>query len=133
MKLAHLVSIGIALLFTQACSHPIDIVGEGDVTSASGSRTCLLENYQAGDDVCSKNYVVGAYQETYYAMPRVGWQFDHWGGYCTNAITNECSFNIPAATVQQYWGQTAPPLQAVFAKYEAPTAFSISSSRWNHE
>ncbi len=69
-------------------------------------------------DVCSKNYVIGAYNETYTATPRVGWQFDHWGNYCTTATTNQCSFNVAAATVQQFWGQTMPPLQAVFAKYK---------------
>jgi hypothetical protein len=118
MKMAQVVSIGVGFLVLQACSHPIDIVGEGDVTSASGNRTCLLEDYLAAQDNCSKNYVVGAYQETYFAVPRVGWQFDHWGNYCAAATTNECSFNISAAVTKNFWGQTAPPLQAVFAKYK---------------
>jgi hypothetical protein len=60
---------------------------------------------------------VGAYQDTYTAAPRVGWVFDRWGNYCTNTTSNECSFDIPAATVQLFWGQTASPLQAIFAKY----------------
>ncbi len=93
-------------------------MGEGDVTSAPGNRNCSLEDYNASADVCSKNYVVGAYNETYTATPRVGWQFDHWGNYCTTATTNQCSFNVPATTVQQVWGKTMPPLQAVFAKYK---------------
>lgn len=118
MKLVKLISIGIALLLLQACSHPIEIVGEGDVTSAPGNRNCSLEAYQAGADVCSKNYVVEAYNETYTATPRVGWQFDHWENYCTTATNNQCSFNVPAATVQQVWGKTMPPLRAVFAKYK---------------
>jgi hypothetical protein len=118
MKLVHLAAIGAAFLLIQACSHPIDIVGEGDVTSASGTRNCSLEDHTAGLDKCTKNYVVGAYQETYSAIPRTGWQFDHWVNYCTTATTNTCAFNVAAATVQQYWGQTMPPLQAVFAKYK---------------
>jgi len=118
MKLVKLISIGFALLLLQACSHPIEIVGEGDVTSAPGNRNCSLEDFNSSAEVCSKNYVIGAYNETYTAAPRVGWQFDHWGNYCTTATNNECSFNISAATVQQFWGQTVPPLQAVFAKYK---------------
>ena len=47
MKLVKLVSIGFALLLLQACSHPIEIVGEGDVTSAPGNRNCSLEDYNA--------------------------------------------------------------------------------------
>jgi len=118
MKLGKSIAFGFALLLLQACSHPIEIVGEGDVTSAPGNRNCSLEDYNASDEVCSKNYVIGAYNETYTATPRVGWQFDHWGNYCTTATTNQCSFNVSAATVQQFWGETIPPLQAVFAKYK---------------
>lgn len=113
-----LLTLGSALLIVQACSHPIDIVGEGDVTSASGTRNCLLEDHAAGLDNCSKNYVAGAYQETYYATPRLGWVFDHWGSYCTTATTNECSFNVAASAVNQAWGQTVPPLRAVFKLYK---------------
>ncbi len=86
--------------------------------SASGTRNCLLGDFQAGANVCSKNYVVGEYQETYSAIPHVGWQFDRWGNYCTTATTNECSFSVDAATVQKVWGKTMPPLQAIFAKYK---------------
>jgi len=91
-------------------------VGQGDVTSASGNRNCYLEDFQTAKTNCTKNYAVGAYQETYYATPRPGWKFDHWVTYCANATppNYDCSFNIPAATVQQYWGQTMPPLKAVF-------------------
>jgi hypothetical protein len=45
-------------LFLLACSHPIEIVGEGDVLSASGDRNCFLEDYKAGADSCRKNMVV---------------------------------------------------------------------------
>jgi hypothetical protein len=119
MKTLKILSIGITLLFIQACSHPIEIVGQGDVTS-TGTRGCTFEESIAETvpEKCAKNYVVGAYQETYTATPRVGWQFDHWGNYCSGATNNECSFNIPKATVEQFWGQTIPPLQAVFAKYK---------------
>ena len=93
MKLVKLVSISIAILFIQGCSHPLEIEGEGDVTSATGDRGCTLEESQLGDPVCAVNLVVYGYQETYYAEPREGWVFDHWGNYCLEATVNSCSFN----------------------------------------
>lgn len=116
MNLAKLVSIGIALLLIQACSHPIEIVGEGDVRSASGDRNCSLEQYRASDTHCSKNYAIGAYQETYYPEPRTGWRFARWEPYCTTAPAPnyECSFSATAEQVKKFWGQTMPPLKAVF-------------------
>jgi arylsulfatase A len=120
MKISKFSLLGTAILLNYACSHPIEIVGEGDVTSASGNRNCSLENYQAGDDVCSKNYAIGAYVETYYATPRAGWTFDHWATYCASATPpnyEDCSFNIPADDVRGYWGETVPPLKAVFRLY----------------
>ena len=47
MTLLKCVCIGILLTFVYACSHPIEIAGEGDVSSASGTRGCLLEEFQA--------------------------------------------------------------------------------------
>lgn len=104
---------GAILVFLVSCSHPIEIVGEGDVTSASGDRDCYLEDFQAGNNNCSKNYVAQDYSETYYALPREGWQFHRWIS-CIGAVDNTCTFDVPADTVQQFWGQTMPPLRAVF-------------------
>lgn len=116
MKTLGTLSLCVALLLFQACSHPIEIDGEGDVTSASGTRNCLLEDFEAGLDNCDKNYVIGAYAETYRPVARPGWFFDHWAGYCQTAAppNYDCAFTTPAATVQQFWGQTMPPLRAVF-------------------
>jgi hypothetical protein len=97
-----------------ACSHPIEIIGDGDVTSASGTRYCYLEDYKAGKDNCAENFVTGAYEETYYATPRDGWMFTGWEG-CLNIVSGSCSFNVPADAVIQFWGKTAPPLKAIFA------------------
>lgn len=102
------------LLLLQGCSHPIEIVGEGDVLSASGNRDCLLEDHAANLDNCSKNLVANDYQETYYAVPRADWTFHRWANYCGDATGNECEFNVSADTVQQFWGQTASPLTAIF-------------------
>lgn len=112
-----LLLLGLLTLVT-GCSHPIDIVGDGDVLSATGTRNCLLEEESAGLDNCSKNYVVNDYQETYYAVPRSGWKFHRWANYCLDSTNNECAFNIGADTVHQYWGETAPPLTAIFRPIE---------------
>ena len=121
-RLLKIGSIGIAYLLIQACSHPIEIEGQGNVMSASGTRTCLLENFQAADAVCSKNYAIGDYTETYYPTAKPGWKFDHWVTYCTTATppNYDCAFDIPATTVKQYWFQTMPPLKAVFARAVTP-------------
>lgn len=103
-----------SLILLQGCSHPIDIVGDGDVLSASGNRDCLLEDHAAGMDNCAENLVVYDYQETYYAVPRAQWAFHRWANYCGNAPDNECAFNVSADAVQQAWGATAPALTAIF-------------------
>lgn len=104
----------IALLVVAGCSHPIEIVGEGDVVSASGTRNCSLENFQTASPQCTENRVSGDYIETYSGEPRSGWQFRRWASYCQGALNNECSFNTPGAVVQNFLGQRVPPLKAVF-------------------
>lgn len=112
--------ISIAILCIVGCSHPIEIVGEGDVTSASGERDCTLEDFLAAADVCSENYAVQDYVESYYPVPRAGWQFDHWGNYCAHAAPPDyaCSFNVPGETVSAFWGEAVPPLVAVFTEID---------------
>jgi hypothetical protein len=108
MKIVRILAILFAVLFNNACSHPIEIVGEGDVWS-SGGRTCTLEDYQDGLGNCTKNFVViEAYQETYYAEPRTGWTFHRWGNYCQNSPDNTCSFNGPEEAVRIFAGVTFP-------------------------
>lgn len=110
--------IVLASLVLVACSHPIEIIGEGDVSS-TGGRSCSLEDHAAGLDNCSKNYVIGGYQETYRAQPREGWEFDRWGTYCTGLASDACSFDVPFSTVQLFWGGVVPPLQAVFREKDS--------------
>ncbi len=116
------ISAALVSLFLLACSHPIEIVGEGDVLSASGDRDCYLEDYKAGSDSCRKNMVVYAYRETYFAVAREddGWEFSHWENCFTGATSNECSFDVPAGTVKDNWGASVAPLKAVFTKKNAP-------------
>lgn len=103
-------------LYLLGCSHPIEIVGEGDVLSASGDRDCLLEEEAAGLANCSRNWVVGDYYETYYAAPRSDWQFHRWGSYCTTNTTGKCSFAVREVVVERQYGKTMPPLVAIFRK-----------------
>lgn len=105
-------------LILAACSHPLEIVGEGDILSASGDRDCRLEQYAAADDDCAKNIVQGGYYETYYAVPRSGWVFERWENYCTDANNNECSFAVDESVVSQAAGKTVPPLRAIFTPVE---------------
>jgi hypothetical protein len=115
MKILRIGLIGLVLPLVYACSHPLEIVGEGDVSSNYG-RSCTLEDSLTVPvpDNCAKNYVVYNYFDTYTAVPRTGWQFDHWGNYCADAVDNTCTFSFSAEQVRGAWGQTVPPLVAVF-------------------
>ncbi len=69
----------VTLACLAGCSHPLEIAGEGDIVSASGERDCSLEEYNSGAPTCSENYISGAYDEIYQALPRPGWEFEGWG------------------------------------------------------
>ncbi len=103
------------LLLIHACSHPIEIEGEGDVSSNFG-RSCTLEDSLTVPvpDNCALNLVVNDYFDTYTATPRTGWQFTRWENYCTDAVDNTCTFNFTADQVRPAWFKTLPPLVAVF-------------------
>ena len=107
MKLSFPPAALLVTIILGACSHPIEIIGQGDVDSASGTRDCTLTDYQAGKANCRENMVVEAYAETFRAGPLGGWRFDHWDNYCTDGITGDrCSFNLSADTVKQFWGRS---------------------------
>jgi arylsulfatase A-like enzyme len=118
MSATRIFLVSVSLAFISGCYHPIQIVGVGDVTSTSGSRNCLLEDFQAGSTNCSQNLVEGDYVETYTGVARPGWQFRRWGHYCGSALNNECNFNIAASAVAQFAGITVPSLQAIFRSTE---------------
>ncbi|MBK6511633.1 MAG: sulfatase-like hydrolase/transferase [Haliea sp.] len=119
-RLFKIALIGIALLLVQACRHPIEIEGQGDVTSSTGTRGCSFEESTASPvpDNCAQNLIVGDYQETYYPVARPGWKFKGWVNYCTDVVTPPygCSFTVPAETVQLFSGGTVFPLKAVFER-----------------
>lgn len=116
MKIAKRLLLVSAVMFTYACSHPLEIrgKGEGDIDSSSGTRDCSYADYQAEATNCTKNNVVFDYDETYTGVPAAGSQFRRWGSYCRMSLDNTCSFNYSAAEVQQAWFKTVPALQAVF-------------------
>ncbi|MEM9255058.1 MAG: hypothetical protein AAGA91_06395 [Pseudomonadota bacterium] len=106
--------------FASGCYHPLEIEGEGDILSASGDRNCLLEDSLSGAENCTDNGVATQYQETYYAQPRAGWQFDRWENYCEDAAEAACSFDIPESAVAQVAGGRVPALRAVFVREDGP-------------
>lgn len=107
-----------AVIVVSSCSHPLEIYGEGDIVTThagTGTRGCTLEQFQANNTKCTKNYIVNAYTETYTAVPRPGWKFRGWTTYCAHkSTTTDCSFNQPASKVFQNWGKTLWPLRAEF-------------------
>lgn len=99
-----------------ACSHPLEIVGQGDIASASGERDCTLQDFQSGATVCSENRVATDYAETYTAVAHAGWKFYGWQNYCSDTGAAPCSFDFQATAVGHFWGITVPPLVAVFVE-----------------
>ncbi len=115
----------ICLLLLQACSHPLEIVGKGDIDSESGTRNCSLEDFNAESPNCTQNWVADAYVETYTAVPRPGWEFACWSrlqGFCdaTAVAADECHFSIGAGVVQNSLGKVMPALRAQFSPEPEP-------------
>ncbi|MCB1841368.1 MAG: hypothetical protein KDI09_00260 [Halioglobus sp.] len=103
-----------------ACSHPLEITGEGDIGSSTGANDCTLEQQPC------RNQVTGEYAVTYTALPRPGSVFSGWEG--CGAQFPDCALHVPAATVDRFWGQTLPPLRAVFTPSPNPPRISASVS-----
>lgn len=106
MKTASLLLL--VLLATGGCTHPIEIVGSGDVRSDSGDNDCLLE------DLPCEAVAITEYVETYRPSPRSGHQFVGWDN-CLTSNGEACVFNVPAELVLENWFQTWPALVAKFA------------------
>ena len=96
------------LLCLAGCTHPIDIVGQGDIRSSSGEHDCLLE------ELPCEAVAVHDYVETYRPEPRSGFQFVGWDN-CIAQQGEKCVFDIKAGVVFENWGKVMPPLVAKFA------------------
>lgn len=114
------------LLILQACRHPLAIRGEGDIVDLNeGPFGCSLEQYRRGDPAC-ENEVVGDYFVNYTAIPRRGWRFDRWEGWCSPLSEGtHCRFDVSAEAVA-LWDAERPdtpigPLTAVFEPVENTT------------
>lgn len=114
-----------------ACHHPIEITGNGYITSASGNRDCYLEDYKTGKDTCTKNPVIGGHLKTYYAIPREGWKFNWWES-CQTPIADTYSFNAPQETVIKAWGATFPALIANFSQTPVSGGNTLYYTAGNH-
>ena len=104
----------LTIVLCAACSHPLEIQGQGDIVSASGTRNCSLE-----EQPC-QNFVANAYSETYSAVPRAGYVFTGWEG-CSDQ-QSQCSFSVSEEVVQQNWLKTMPPLIAKFEQDDVNAA-----------
>ncbi|MEM6583812.1 MAG: FAD-dependent oxidoreductase [Pseudomonadota bacterium] len=118
-----LVLILTLLLFLQACRHPLAIEGQGDIVDLNeGPFGCSLEQYLAGESTC-ENEVSGDYFVNYAAIPRQGWRFDRWEGWCSPLSEGtHCRFDVSAEAVT-FWDTERPntpigPLTAVFEPVE---------------
>ncbi len=99
--------VAICFVLQLACSHPLEVNGDGQILSESGTRRCSAETSPC------ENLVANDYLETYMAFPQGSSQFAGWGNYC-QVFSKQCSFNLPSNIVQQHWGKAYPPLIANF-------------------
>lgn len=98
------------------CSHDIAIYGEGDVLSASGDRSCSLE-----DTPCAVS-IGGHYLETYTALPRDPeyWAFDRWEN-CPTSVGNVCNVDVPQDIMEAlYLRDFGFALEAHFVRVKPP-------------
>lgn len=90
-------------LCLQACKHPLEIRGEGDIVERlNGVRGCTLEEFQAASPRCTDNEVVKEdYIVSYEAIPRPGWVFIGWEGTACSTVTEEgfCEYNLEQAWI----------------------------------
>jgi mono/diheme cytochrome c family protein len=103
------------------CTHPIDIIGEGDIRSASGDNDCLLE------ELPCEAVAVNEYVETYSPQARPGFTFVGWEN-CPSPEGDNCAFDVSAEVVHDNWNKTVPALVAKFAPVcEAAPADSFAA------
>jgi hypothetical protein len=111
-----IISTLFVLGLVQACSHPLEIIGQGDIVDLNESgHGCTLEQFEAGDKACKKNQVIKAYDVNYSAQPRDGYQFVRWDGPCSGkSVYPDCAMKVAASLVKQFHFKKMPATRAVF-------------------
>ena len=98
----------------QACKHPLEIVGEGDIVDLNDSgHGCTLEQYQSQDEACTENNVSNSYFVSYQAVPKPGWEFVRWDGPCSVGIDSHtplCQFAVTSEMLEE-WEEEHPGVQ----------------------
>ena len=120
-----------------ACKHPLNIEGEGDIIELErGARGCSLDEFQAGSATCADNEISDDETAIYRALPRAGWLFSHWRGFCIKESPgDDCQVNYTRGFAN-LWDDTypntaLPPLTAIFvADTGAPAAAPYILSRF---
>lgn len=108
-RLIALASVAIALLLLAGCRHGVEIKGQGNVSSASGTRDCSKQASPC------RYEVEGRYRETFTANPSAGWLHDAWEG-CQSPNGKQCRFDIPADTVAEFEDSDIPSVVARFRR-----------------
>jgi hypothetical protein len=116
-------------LLLAACRHPLVIKGEGDIIEMNaGTRGCALEEFRAGWARCTDNEVSNTEAVRYRALPRPGWRFARWDGFCDDESRGkDCEIDYDKAGIE-WWEESFPdqdaaPLRAIFVRDDgAPVA-----------
>jgi hypothetical protein len=109
VRLSILLTMTVLQAFVYGCSHPLEIVGNGDIVAVgTGGSGCSYE-----EAPCA-NFIVNNYNTNYTAVPRANYGFLEWYG-CPIPQGNRCSFTVAASTVKKFWGKTTIPLRATFS------------------
>ncbi|MEP5765031.1 MAG: family 16 glycosylhydrolase [Halieaceae bacterium] len=117
----------LSLVLLQACKHPLEIEGEGDIVERlSGERGCTLEEFRAQSPRCTENDITDEdYIVSYQPVPRPGWVFSGWTGLAcaADSVGDNCDFNIPQGFVdlinESFPDYVAPATTAVFIPEDA--------------
>jgi hypothetical protein len=120
-------------LCLQACKHPLEIRGGGDIAERlNGVRGCTLEEFQLAAPRCTNNEATEQdYIVSYEAIPRPGWVFIGWEGTACSTITEEgfCEYNLEQAWVDFIditWSEFSfPSTIAIFEPELASVPFAV--------
>lgn len=103
-----LIAILPVVFLTLACTHGVDIQGNGFVVALNDeTRSC-----SPGIAPCIFS-VAEEYVEDYFAVPATGARFVGWER-CGEETSSVCSYNVPAHVVERYHGETFQPAVARF-------------------